>query len=50
MEWLVGFYDSLNNNNLHLVDRVHLEELIVWHKTKESEHMGDMQPIAGPLR
>ena len=48
VEWLVGFYDRLDNDELHLVDRGHLEELIVWHKTKESEHTGDMQPVAGP--
>jgi len=48
VEWLVGFYDCLDDNELHPVDRDHLEELIAWHKTKESECMGDTQPVAGP--
>jgi hypothetical protein len=49
VEWLIEFYDCLNDDDLHPVDRGHLEELIVWHKIKESKHMGDTQPVAGPL-
>ncbi len=47
-EWLIGFYNRLNDDELHPVDRDHLEKLTNWHKTRENEHMGDMQPVAGP--
>ncbi len=48
VEWLVGFYDRLDDDELHPIDRDHLEELIAWHKTKESKRTGDMQPVVGP--
>ena len=48
VEWLIGFYNRLNDDELHPVDRNHLEELTNWHKTRENEHMGDTQPVAGP--
>jgi len=48
-EWLTGFYNCLGDNELHPADRDHLEELTVWHETKENECVDDMQPIAGPL-
>ena len=47
-EWLIGFYNHLNDDKLHPVDRDHLEELTNLHKTRENEHMGDTQPVAGP--
>jgi hypothetical protein len=47
-EWLAGFYNRLGDNELHPADRDHLEELTVWHKTKENKCMDDTQPIAGP--
>jgi hypothetical protein len=49
-EWLVGFYSRPDKDELHPVDREHLEELIEWHKTKENERTGDTQPVAGPSR
>jgi hypothetical protein len=49
-EWLIGFYNRLDEDELHPVDRDHLEELTKWHKTKENERVGDTQPVAGPSR
>jgi hypothetical protein len=46
-EWLVGFYSCLDEDELHPVDRDHLEELTEWHKTNENERVVDTQPIAG---
>jgi len=46
-EWLVGFYSHLEEDELHPVDRDHLEELTKWHKMNETEHVGDTQPIVG---
>jgi hypothetical protein len=46
-EWLVGFYSRLDEDELHPVDRDHLEELTEWHKTNENEHVVDTQPVAG---
>jgi hypothetical protein len=48
VEWLIGFYNHLDEDELHPVDRDHLEELTEWHKTKKNEHVGDTQPVAGP--
>jgi len=33
--WLVGFYNRLKDEDLHLSDREYLEELLAWHKKKE---------------
>jgi hypothetical protein len=34
-DWLVGFYDRMKEEDLHLVDREYLEELVAWHKERE---------------
>lgn len=34
--WLVGFYDRLKEEDLHLVDREYLRELVAWHKEREN--------------
>jgi hypothetical protein len=47
-EWLTGFYNRLNEDELHRADREHLEELIKWHEMKGNECGTDTQPIAGP--
>jgi hypothetical protein len=35
-DWLMGFYDRLKEEDLHLVDREYLEELVAWHKEREN--------------
>lgn len=35
-EWLVGFYDRLEEGDLHPIDRAYLKELVEWHKEKEN--------------
>ena len=32
---LVGFYNCLKDEDLHLSNREYLEELLAWHKEKE---------------
>ena len=34
--WLVGFYDQLEEEDLHQIDREYLKELTAWHKEKEN--------------
>jgi hypothetical protein len=34
--WLVGFYDRLKDLDLHPIDREYLQELVAWHKERES--------------
>jgi hypothetical protein len=36
-EWLVGFYDHLNEDELHLADHMHIKELTTWHEEKQNE-------------
>src|SRR6267154_519050 len=33
--WLVGFYDRLHEEDLHMTNSEYLKELLVWHKEKE---------------
>jgi hypothetical protein len=33
--WLVGFYERLNDEDLHLTDREYLEELVAWHNARD---------------
>ena len=48
VEWLAGFYNCLGDDELHPADRDHLEELTIWHETKENKCVDDTQPVAGP--
>jgi hypothetical protein len=34
--WLVGFYDRLKEEDLHVTDREYLAELVAWHREKEN--------------
>jgi hypothetical protein len=36
-EWLAGFYDCLNEDELHPADHVHIKELTAWHEEKQNE-------------
>jgi len=47
-EWLKGFFLCVEGD-LHLSDHIHIRELTVWHNEMEQEHVGDTQPIVGPL-
>jgi hypothetical protein len=40
-DWLVGFYDRLDEDELHPADHKHIKELIEWHKEKENEVADD---------
>jgi len=33
--WLKGFSSRLEENDLHKLDREHINELVAWHKGKE---------------
>lgn len=35
-EWLVGFYDRLKEDDLHVIDREYLTELVTWHAEKKN--------------
>jgi hypothetical protein len=36
-EWLAGFYDRLDEDELHPADHEHIKELIGWHAEKVNE-------------
>ena len=36
-EWLAGFYDRLNEDELHPANHEHIKELIAWHEEKENK-------------
>ena len=36
-EWLVGFYDRLEEDELHPADHDYIKELVVWHEEKRKE-------------
>ena len=47
-EWLIGFANRLERDELHDTDRDYLKELTVWHDEKEREMLWGTQPVAGP--
>jgi hypothetical protein len=40
-DWLVGFYDHLDKDELHPANHEHIKELIKWHKEKENKVADD---------
>jgi len=48
-EWLVGFAEQLERDELHDMDWDHLDELTMWQNKTETQTLSNAQPAVGPL-
>jgi len=47
-EWLVGFAEQLERDELHDMDWDHLDELTMWQNETETQTLSNAQPAVGP--